>query len=71
MPLVVLCGNPCSGKSTVAEMIQEECSKSGMKAEIISELSLQRVDKNECYRGELNGSAKTCTGVTLWIGWRI
>lgn len=50
MPLVVLSGNPSSGKSTVALCIQEECKKMGVVSDVVSEESL-RLDRNSCYKG--------------------
>jgi tRNA uridine 5-carbamoylmethylation protein Kti12 len=50
MPLVVLSGNPSSGKSTVALCIQEECKKMGIVSDVVSEESL-RLDRNSCYKG--------------------
>mmetsp|Transcript_7118 Transcript_7118/g.14207 ORF Transcript_7118/g.14207 Transcript_7118/m.14207 type:complete len:311 (-) Transcript_7118:1078-2010(-) len=49
MPLVVLSGNPSSGKSTVALCIQEECKKMGIVSDVVSEESL-RLDRNSCYK---------------------
>jgi len=50
MPLVVLSGNPSSGKSTVALCIQQECEKMGVGSDVVSEESL-RLDRNSCYKG--------------------
>jgi protein KTI12 len=53
MPLVILCGRPSSGKSTVAHLIQEQCSSSGVECEIVTETTIQ-LDKNECYKNAYN-----------------
>ena len=53
MPLVILCGRPCSGKSAVAHCIQEQCTNSGITCEIVTESTIQ-LDKNECYKNAYN-----------------
>lgn len=53
MPLVILCGRPSSGKSTVAQCIQECCNNSGIACEIVTEATIQ-LDKNDCYKNVYN-----------------
>ena len=48
MPLVVLCGQPCSGKSTVARELQALCQAAGASVDIVDEASLH-LDKNVAY----------------------
>ncbi|KAK9822874.1 hypothetical protein WJX81_008058 [Elliptochloris bilobata] len=40
MPLVVLCGQPCTGKSTVAAALAEVLRSKGLEVEVLSETSL-------------------------------
>lgn len=53
MPLIILCGRPSSGKSTVAHYIQECCTSSGIACEVVTEATIQ-LDKNECYKNAYN-----------------
>ena len=54
MPLIVICGNPCCGKTTVANKLKEYFEKQkNLVVNLINEESLN-VDKNECYKDSLN-----------------
>lgn len=59
MPLVVLCGNPSSGKSNIAHALQEECLRRGGMVDMVNEESLH-IDRNNGYKGVLGRN----------IGWR-
>uniref|UniRef100_A0A8C5PB41 Protein KTI12 homolog n=1 Tax=Leptobrachium leishanense TaxID=445787 RepID=A0A8C5PB41_9ANUR len=48
MPLVIMCGFPCSGKSRRAKELQEYLEKSGRKVHIIGDHVLE-LDKNAVY----------------------
>lgn len=50
MPLVVLCGQPSSAKSTVATAIEQRLRSQGHEAILISEDTLHQ-DKNVAYKG--------------------
>ena len=50
MPLIVICGHPCSGKSTVAQRIAEICRQRGGDAVVVDEESLHLV-RNDSYKG--------------------
>ncbi|KAE8617066.1 hypothetical protein XENTR_v10008972 [Xenopus tropicalis] len=62
MPLVVLCGFPCSGKSSRSQELQEHLEQSGRKVHIIGDHVLG-VDRNAVYADskkekELRGSLR-------------
>jgi uridine kinase len=48
MPLVIIAGHPCSGKSTVSQIISSQLKEIGMEVRIVSENDLFP-DKNKCY----------------------
>ena len=52
MALVVLCGQPCSGKSTVAAALKQLLEQHGMDVIIIDEPGLG-MTRNESYKGEV------------------
>eukprot|EP00890_Picochlorum_soloecismus_P000375 jgi/Picsp_1/1338/NSC_04818-R1_protein len=49
MPLVILCGNPCSGKSSICRKIEDECKNRGEEIDILNDQVL-KLDRNEDYR---------------------
>jgi thymidylate kinase len=51
MPLIVICGHPCSGKSTVARQVVEACRRAGHEAALVDEESLH-LTRDASYRGE-------------------
>lgn len=51
MPLVVLCGHPCSGKSHVAAQLAEMFRQKGVEVVVVDEASLH-LERNAAYRGE-------------------
>jgi len=54
MPLIVMCGNPCCGKTTVATKLKQYFeTEKNMVVNLINEESLG-VNKNECYKDSLN-----------------
>lgn len=54
MPLIVLCGNPCCGKTTIANKLKEYFEKQkNMVVNLINEETL-KVNKNECYKDSIN-----------------
>uniref|UniRef100_F6W3M1 Protein KTI12 homolog n=1 Tax=Xenopus tropicalis TaxID=8364 RepID=F6W3M1_XENTR len=68
MPLVVLCGFPCSGKSSRSQELQEHLEQSGRKVHIIGDHVLG-VDRNAVYadskkekelRGSLRAAVERC-----------
>lgn len=50
MPLVVLCGQPSSGKSTVAGQLAEAFKNKGYEVQIVDEPSFHLI-RNEAYQG--------------------
>ena len=52
MPLVVICGQPCSGKSTVAKRIAEICKNKGSEVVLVDEESLH-LSRDPSYKGAL------------------
>ena len=54
MPLIVMCGNPCCGKTTVATKLKQFFeNEKNMVVNLINEESLN-VNKNEIYKDSLN-----------------
>ena len=51
MPLIVLTGLPCSGKTILAIMLKVYLESKSMEVEIVNEESLN-IDKNVGYSGE-------------------
>lgn len=51
MPLIVLCGQPCSGKSSVAQQLQELLTAAGHPVHLVDEPSLH-LERNACYQSE-------------------
>lgn len=62
MPLVVICGQPSSGKSTVARRLAQELQAAGVEALIVDEPSLH-LKRDESYRG---GCAQVQWQLWLW-----
>jgi predicted kinase len=52
MPLVMLCGQPSSGKSTLAAQLAQLCQQAGHEPVVIDESILQ-MDKSRAYAGAL------------------
>lgn len=50
MALVVICGQPCSGKSTVAETLKARFLEKAAAVVVVDEPSLH-LDKNVSYKG--------------------
>ena len=60
MPLLVICGQPCSGKSTVAEKLADRLRHAGIEVQIKNESSVG-TDRNMAYKGDLLvGDAPAC-----------
>ncbi|KAG2450666.1 hypothetical protein HYH02_004506 [Chlamydomonas schloesseri] len=53
MPLVVICGQPCSGKSTVAAKLVNLFQEAGLSVELVDEPSLH-LERNAAYTGTFN-----------------
>eukprot|EP00198_Chlamydomonas_reinhardtii_P002189 XP_001691525.1 predicted protein [Chlamydomonas reinhardtii] len=53
MPLVVICGQPCSGKSTLAAKLVNLFQEAGLPVELVDELSLH-LERNAAYTGTFN-----------------
>ncbi len=53
MPLIVIVGQPCSGKSTAAGLLARLFRNKGLDVIVIDEPSLH-VDRNEGYKSELH-----------------
>ena len=51
MPLVVICGHPSSGKSTVAKHIAEACKQKGSEVVLVDEEALH-LTRNASYKGK-------------------
>ncbi|GFR52741.1 hypothetical protein Agub_g15352 [Astrephomene gubernaculifera] len=70
MPLVVLSGQPCSGKSGIASKLAALFEQAGLTVELIDEPSLH-LDRNAAYSGtvnEKNTRAKLRSGVERVVG---
>ena len=50
MPLIVISGLPCSGKSSVVAALAEVCRQRGQEVQIVDEDSLH-LQRNESYKG--------------------
>lgn len=50
MPLILICGQPCSGKSSVAAQLEQVLQAKGLEVMVVDEESLH-LDRNEAYRG--------------------
>ena len=50
MALVVICGQPCSGKSTIAEKLADRFRSFDMAVAIVDEPSLHMLARNESYK---------------------
>jgi hypothetical protein len=50
MPLIVISGLPCSGKSTVAGALADLCRQRGQEVQIVDEESLH-LQRNDSYKG--------------------
>jgi protein KTI12 len=61
MPLVVVCGQPCSGKSGVAGALAAllQARSPHLKVVIVDEEGLH-LDRNASYRGMLAGVGRSC-----------
>ena len=64
MPLVVLCGQPCSGKSTVAAMLTVLFEEAQQKVLQVSEETLH-LSRREAYQG--TESPHLCLGSSLLL----
>ena len=51
MPLIILSGLPCSGKSGIASQLEAKLQTLGLSVLIVSEASLG-LEKNDAYKGE-------------------
>lgn len=51
MPLVIVCGQPCSGKSSAAKWLADSFSEKGQDVSVIDEPSLH-LSRNTSYKGE-------------------
>jgi predicted kinase len=58
MPLVMLCGQPSSGKSTFAAQLAQLCRQADHEPVVIDESILQ-MDKSRAYAG-----ARACSGMS-------
>lgn len=56
MPLIVISGLPCSGKSKAAAVLAEVCRLRGQDVQIVDEDSLH-LQRNESYKGATAGAA--------------
>lgn len=50
MPLVVLCGIPCSGKTRQALLLEDHLTRAGKKVHLVNEEALY-ISKAEGYKG--------------------
>ena len=51
MALVVFCGQPCSGKSTIAALLVKSLTDIGLSVKLIDEPTLN-LDRNKSYSGQ-------------------
>lgn len=63
MALVIICGQPASGKSTFAEDLQKQVEQHGKECRVISEDSLG-LPRDQAYRGGCS-FLSDCSWVTL------
>ena len=54
MPLAVVCGQPCSGKSGVAAALAAALQRAGHEVQVVSEEGLH-LERDSSYIGELFG----------------
>ena len=52
MPLIVLCGYPASGKTSLCSQLQKYFEEQGIKVCVVSENNLVGNQKNETYSGK-------------------
>ena len=57
MPLVVLCGQPSSGKTTVCRRLAERFLQRGLAVREIRIETDVALDKNEAYRGGIRAAS--------------
>ncbi len=50
MPLLILCGQPCSGKSSIAGRIAAKLRTQGVDIQIVNE-EVIGLERNEAYKG--------------------
>ena len=67
MPLVVICGHPCSGKSNVAKLIEEDCKEKGIEVVLVDEEALY-LTRDASYKGKLNGQRSNLKTLFCLIG---
>ena len=67
MPLIVICGFPSSGKTTVCNQLKEFMVQKNKKVVVVSENALVDEKKNEIFSGRLHklyhttlGHVRTC-----------
>ena len=72
MPLVMLCGQPSSGKSTLTAQLAQLCRQADHEPVVIDESILQ-MDKSRAYAGALvcGGMSKGCAAVVMSICIRV
>ncbi len=64
MPLIVVCGQPCSGKSAVTAQLADLLRAKGLEVVVVDEDSLL-LDRNESYRGgRLAGAVRPAARVS-------
>jgi tRNA uridine 5-carbamoylmethylation protein Kti12 len=52
MALIVICGHPCSGKSTVAQLLKKAIEASGAHTVVVLGEDSLNLTKPEAYKGE-------------------
>ena len=64
MPLVMLCGLPCAGKTSVATMLAKHLKEAGQDVVLIDD-SVANLSRNEGYKGgdvpECRAPVQVCT----------
>lgn len=60
MPLLIVCGHPCTGKTKVAETIATALRSRGAAVELLNEETLG-IDRSTTYACELSSHAHTIT----------
>ncbi len=69
MPLVVVCGQPCSGKSTVAAKLAEAFRALGWETHVVSEPSLH-LERDAAYKGESEHMGKNQSHAVAVVCWQ-
>ena len=53
MPLIIICGFPCSGKSTRANQLKSFCEQAGRKVFLVSDSGADKIESYANSRNEM------------------